>query len=324
MNFYIDFEATQFTEEIISIGCVAENGNTFNCLVVPSDLKKITPFITKLTGITREMVEEEGYSPEMAFCHLMTFVKENNGDELPVYYCYGNQDKTFIKNTIKYMRNFNMMVFASSVRDMMVDYSAVVKNHLATCGLSLKKLVALIRHVDDVEQKHDALDDAMMLKECYEGLGTISKDEFQSIRQVEVTKCNTAFQEAYNQIIDENGKLSPVRMSGRNFTVEDKTYLKNLRMNVWGHQAKVETITGDASEDDWQVKLTHIRTGDVKYFTAPWVAAMFFNGYILNGRSPKDSKSLNGTMKEMANNPNNFCGYRCELSFKNKEVKEGE
>ena len=127
MNFYIDFEATQFTEEIISIGCVAENGNTFNCLVVPSDLKKITPFITKLTGITREMVEEEGYSPEMAFCHLMTFVKENNGDELPVYYCYGNQDKTFLKNTINHMHNFNMMVFASSVRDMMVDYS-VEKN----------------------------------------------------------------------------------------------------------------------------------------------------------------------------------------------------
>lgn len=324
MNFYIDFEATQFSEEIISIGCIAENGNTFNCLVVPSDLKKVTSFITKLTGITREMVEERGYSPEAAFAHFKMFVKENNCDAVPTYYCYGNQDKTFLRNTIKHMHSFEMIVFASSVRDMLVDYSVVVKNHLATCGLSLKKLVALIRHVDDVEQKHDALDDAIMLKECYENLGTINKDEFQSIRQVEVTKCNTAFQEAYNQIIDENGKLSPVKMSGRNFTVEDKNYLKNLRMNVWGHQAKVEAITGDASEDDWQVKITHIRTGDVKYFTAPWVAAMFFNGYVINGRSPKDSKSLNGTMKEMANNPNNFCGYRCELSFKNKEVKEGE
>jgi hypothetical protein len=29
MNFFIDFEATQFTQEIISIGCVAENGKSF-------------------------------------------------------------------------------------------------------------------------------------------------------------------------------------------------------------------------------------------------------------------------------------------------------
>ena len=29
MKFYIDFEATQFTEQIISIGCIDEAGHSF-------------------------------------------------------------------------------------------------------------------------------------------------------------------------------------------------------------------------------------------------------------------------------------------------------
>jgi DNA polymerase III epsilon subunit-like protein len=320
MNFYIDFEATQYTEEIISIGCIAENGNTFECLVVPSNLKQITSFITGLTGITREMVEDYGFSPESAFAHLKMFIKENNRDEIPTYYCYGDSDKTFLRNTIKHMKNFEMIVFASSVRDMLVDYSVEVKNYLATCGLSLKKLAALIRHVDEVEQNHDALDDAKMLKECFEGLHTISPG-IVPVRQS--TTHNNKFQIAYEQMIEENGKLAPIKMAGHSYTTTEKAYLKDLRTKVWIGM-KAEDIPGDGTEETWKVKLTHIRTGVVKYFTEPWVAAMFFNGYVLKSRSPKDNKALNTTMKEMAGNPNNFCGYRCEIILKNEEVKEGE
>lgn len=67
MNFYIDFEATQFSEEIISIGCVSENDKMFYCLVKPSDPKKITKFITELTGISAEKVKDSGLSPDQAF-----------------------------------------------------------------------------------------------------------------------------------------------------------------------------------------------------------------------------------------------------------------
>ena len=54
MRFFVDFEATQFSNRIISIGCVAANGNTFSTLVKPGK-KKITKFITDLTGITNEI-----------------------------------------------------------------------------------------------------------------------------------------------------------------------------------------------------------------------------------------------------------------------------
>ena len=318
MNFYIDFEATQFTEEIISIGCIAENGNTFNCLVIPSNLKKITPFITNLTGITPELVTEKGYSPEYAFTFLKEFVNMNNGDEMPVFYCYGNQDKNFLKNTIKNMHNFETIIFASAMRDMLVDYSLTVKNYLSNCGLSLKKLVALIRQVDEVEQNHDALDDAKMLKECFEGLTTLEKP-IPAIRQTPANQCNSSFQQAQQQLIDEQGLLTPIKLMGRTYSKEEKDYIQNLRLHTWG-QISHDMVPGDAKEDNYVVKLTHIKTGNVKYFSDLHVAAMFFNGYVLSSRSPKQDKALNSTMKEFARNPNNFAGYRCEIKM--PEVKE--
>ena len=54
MKFYIDFEATQFTEQIISIGCIDEVGNSFYSLVKPQlENFKISNFITELTGISK-------------------------------------------------------------------------------------------------------------------------------------------------------------------------------------------------------------------------------------------------------------------------------
>jgi DNA polymerase III epsilon subunit-like protein len=322
MNFYIDFEATQFTEEIISMGCVAENGNTLKCLVIPSNLKKVTGFITRLTGITREMIEQQGHSPDTAFNMLYQFVEENTSEgETPVFYCYGHMDKAFVKNTMKHMQDPDMILFASSVKSLMVDYSTTVKNYLSTNGLSLKKLVALIRHVEEVEQDHDALNDAMMLKECFEGLDSLDKPVYSDLPKTKKQSKNKAFEEAYQRLIDENGLLEPVRLQGHDFTEADKKYLKDLRCTSWG-QVPAETISGDADETNYGVKLTHIKTGAVKYFSTPWVAAMFFNAYILKARSSKQPKVLNTTMKEMGRNPNNFAGYRCEIVEKKQEVSE--
>ena len=327
MNFYIDFEATQFSNEIISIGCVADNGNRFSCLVKPHDKKKLTKFIIELTGITQEMLDEDGLSADDAFLAFYEFVKENNDAGAPTYYCYGNNDKDFLKHTVNHMQNLEAIVFAASVQALLVDYSNTVKNYLSTRGLALKKLVALIRHVDEIEQKHDALDDALMLKECYEGLDTLDKGFLApppTVKATEVANCKSAFQIAYQQMIDENGLLTPVKMQGVNLTAEDKQYLKTLRCVTWG-QMSVDEVPGDATEENYMVKMTHIKKGHVKYFSTPTVAAMFLNGFILKGRSPKETKALNNTMKEMGRNPNNFCGYRCELKFpaeENQEVTE--
>lgn len=311
MNFYIDFEATQFSEEIISIGCVADNGNTFNRLVKPSNMKKVTKFITELTGISTEMLEAEGVSADSAFLDLYQFVKENNHAGVPTYYCYGTSDKNFLKKTISHMENLEAIIFASSMQALLVDYSTTVKSYLATQGLSLKKLVALIRHVDTVEQNHDALDDALMLKECYEGLDTLEKPVLVEKPIASVAK-NSDFQKAYQKLIDEQGNLTPIKLQGVDISTEERHYLKTLRCDTWG-QIPAEEVPGDATEENYVVKLTHIKKGYIKYFSSLHVAAMFFNEYVLKGRSPKDTKALNTTMKEFARHPNNFGGYRCEI-----------
>lgn len=315
MNFYLDFEATQFSNEIISIGCVADNGARFSCFVKPHDKKKLTKFITELTGITQEMLDCDGVSADKAFLAFYQFVKENNEPgKVPTYYCYGNNDKDFIKHTVQHMTNFEAIIFASSVQALLVDYSNTVKSYLFNRGLALKKLVALIRHVDEVEQCHDALDDALMLKECFEGLDSLDRSAFMPtpvIRTTDNSK-NSEFNQAFQQLVNEQGMLEPVKLQGVDLSAADKNYLKQLRLETWG-QIPAEEVPGDATEENYMVKMTHIKKGHVKYFSTPTVAAMFLNAYILSSRSCKETKALNNTMKEMARNPNNFCGYRCEL-----------
>ena len=65
MNYYIDFEATQYNQEIISIGCVREDGKTFYSLIKPKKLKNVTKFISKLTGITKDKLKNAKTSDEV-------------------------------------------------------------------------------------------------------------------------------------------------------------------------------------------------------------------------------------------------------------------
>ena len=81
MNYYVDFEATQFAGEIISIGCIREDGETFYSLVAPVK-SKITPFITNLTGITEEMLET-ALDPTTVFNSFYDWVWKDN--DLPFY-----------------------------------------------------------------------------------------------------------------------------------------------------------------------------------------------------------------------------------------------
>ena len=102
MKFYLDFEAANYTEKIISIGCTSETGSIFTCYVKPyrtskpNEIQKIDHFITELTGITNETLEKFGLDPDVAFNRLFDFVLEETGNSIPEYYCYGYTDAHFI------------------------------------------------------------------------------------------------------------------------------------------------------------------------------------------------------------------------------------
>ena len=57
MEYFLDFEGTQFSHRIISIGAVCENGHSFYSLVKPESKYKISKMITELTGITIEDID---------------------------------------------------------------------------------------------------------------------------------------------------------------------------------------------------------------------------------------------------------------------------
>jgi DNA polymerase III epsilon subunit-like protein len=84
MRFYIDLEATRFSNRIISIGVVAENGKSYYSLVKPAGKVKVDKFITALTGITNEMVAAAPTADEV-FNQVFDFIELNNNTFPPEY-----------------------------------------------------------------------------------------------------------------------------------------------------------------------------------------------------------------------------------------------
>lgn len=160
MNIYFDFEATQFSERVISIGAVCEYGE-FGCLV-SSFSKKITPYITKLTGITKEMVKgaptaEEAFSDLRDWLNLMSIE-----DSVLSCHCYGDSDKKFLYNTAKEVKNQDIAKFIRSLADSLLDDSRIVTHYLKVSAIGVHKA---LQQFDDTipPQDHDPVNDAIIL-----------------------------------------------------------------------------------------------------------------------------------------------------------------
>lgn len=164
MNYFIDFEATQFTGEIISIGCVDENDRQFYTLVKPEKAEDITGFITDLTGIGRSELKKAPTADE-AFVSLFEWLDKS----APVrFYCYGDSDAHFLERTLQHLRTFEGQLGLSVVKSALNDFSVDVRRHfqLKHC-IALKKVVSYYRG-REVEQVHNSLADAIFLKEIYD------------------------------------------------------------------------------------------------------------------------------------------------------------
>lgn len=228
MNFYLDFEATQFSERIISIGCVAENGMTFNSLVNPGKGEKITDFITKLTGITQEMADDAASADDVfiGFANWVVSMANYSADPHPRYYVYGNNDAVFLQRTIKHMTNPMAISFATSIKALMTDYSRTVKQHFGVGPIGLNRVYQLLMDEEHV-QKHDALEDAMMLKYVQEHLGESSIED--------AVKLPCAKKTVYD------GDDAPA-------TAEEQEQYK-----TWGKAKRLVVDTG-ADENNWVIR----------------------------------------------------------------------
>lgn len=164
MNYYIDFEATQFSNRIISVGCVNEKGDEFYSLVNPQ--RELTKFIKELTHITQEEVDAAPSADEV-FEALWEFCSHD--DEAPTFICYGDSDGLFAKATMEKMATtFKAKSILSYIYANIIDYCPLTRVHFGIH--SSVKLIKVANYYSgqENEQVHNALEDAKLLKYVYE------------------------------------------------------------------------------------------------------------------------------------------------------------
>lgn len=296
MKFYLDLEAARFCNYIISIGCVCENGKTFSTFVRLPRGKKVDKFITELTGITNDMIKNAP-TADKAFNLLFDFIEENNTDEeAPEYYCYGDSDAVFIKHTLTKMEDTRACVCAQAIVGNLIDYASVVKKFfIANSDLALRKVYMLIQSRDELVQKHDALEDALMLQTVVENLYDKCKPEDKD-----------TILAMPSQKRPQVGKKAPAIFQN------------------WNNQPKWEANT-EADANCWMFKCVDQHSSNMKYFKDANIAALWVIKYIARNVSPKNADAVRRIESAICAAPQTKkCRYNCYWEYNSKGVKEKE
>lgn len=164
MKYFIDFEATQFSNEIISVGCIDENGETFYSLVKPHNLRLVTSFITDLTGIHAGELASAPSADEV-FSDFYNWIDKSGKAE---FYCYGNSDDRFVTVTQRHVESFTAQCALSLIHGALNDYSLSLARHFGTSQpVSLAKATEYYSG-EKIKNEHNSLYDAINLKLIYE------------------------------------------------------------------------------------------------------------------------------------------------------------
>ena len=164
MKFFIDFEATQPESEIIAIGAVAENGATFHSLVKPQ-FSSISQYVSQLTHISAKDLET---APDInkVLINFDLWMMEQENDIMKCRFISYGDDSQFLKATLPAITNDHAFTCA-----------AILMAKIENCYEDTRKffhggikLIHAFNYVQsmEVEQKHNPLEDAMMLQKVYE------------------------------------------------------------------------------------------------------------------------------------------------------------
>lgn len=280
MKFFIDFEALQYSEQIISIGCSSEEGNTFQTHVKPPKGEKVSKFITELTGITNETLVDAPTADE-AFNLFFDFIINNSVGSRPEYFCYGDADKSFLNKTLKKMSDPRAITFVIALEKELVDYSSSVKKYFNTKNnIALRKVYILLKEEDTV-QKHDALEDAQMLQEVAMNL---------------INKCVPEDLETIKSIPSQK------KPGGKNKAPE-------IFCSWNGSKEEADTL---ADETNWSVRCWSSDDGIKKYFDCWTTASLWVLKYACRNKSPKNEKHIKsaiGTIQNAIKNQTKAYGF---------------
>lgn len=171
MKYFLDFEGTQFSHRIISIGATCENGHSFYSLVKPNSKYKISEFITELTGITEEDIDNAKNAVDVFEEFYEWVMEQEDGHSetgwMPEWFCWGSEDILFIKGTFSDCCASPVARFVlGDMAGGLNDFGTSFCNKYNIKQRGLLKVAQAFDHTKT--QDHNALSDALLLKFIYE------------------------------------------------------------------------------------------------------------------------------------------------------------
>ena len=175
---FLDLEGTQFSHEIIAIGAVKckidEKGKIqkgkqkqFKCFVKP--LGSIGRFVQNMTGITEQILKEEGVPLETAFSKFKKFV--NQPFEQCAFITFGSNDAKMIIDSITRSEPKNAFIGYNVVNNT-VDFLMFISQFCKDNKNNNYSLVNYLKvfNIQPVGISHDPLNDALDLRNLYSAM----------------------------------------------------------------------------------------------------------------------------------------------------------
>ena len=182
---YIDFEATQFSFDIISIGAVKDNGSTFYTLVKPPRVDRVTPLITKITGLTRDMFTDDLKPIEVVFPEFVKWCRSDCQNDEIVFATYGGFDRTLLKHGVKRFPNIPEFAY---VLERWYDIERLLNKLAGFPPYRMASLSALYSLCCGAvpEDLHNPLCDSQMLREIHIKAQATSEEAIKVISENEI------------------------------------------------------------------------------------------------------------------------------------------
>ena len=172
---FIDFEATQFSQEMIAIGAtlallnkdysIKKLKEPFKIYIKPRN--KVGKFVENLTGITDAKLIEEG----VMFYDAMSALKKYVGIfyTKSSFFVYGNGDFNILGATKAYNMNYPKEL-VNTLQKNMVDFSAIIEKYVKSDNNTNLSLVNLCKkfNIELHEPAHDPVADAVNLAHLYD------------------------------------------------------------------------------------------------------------------------------------------------------------
>ena len=173
---FLDFEGTQYTQEIIAIGaikCVLDNKNQIKKVYpgfkffVKAD-GQVGKIVCELTGITDEKIRTEGIEFKKCMALFEKYVGHHSNIK---YITYGNFDMRLLHQSAT-LSNMNKEKFIRSIYKNYIDFSVLLNHYVKSArGTQLSLIDALaIFQITPEGGPHDPLFDAKNLMHLYQGM----------------------------------------------------------------------------------------------------------------------------------------------------------